>query len=388
MNIHNVVSVWHRTKHSKRGQLRRALFVSGLVFLVSACVAAPPRPSSELLLGDESDSLYDRVVTRIEDSGLPLPSNFPIDGAAGGLQPGDVIQVSYYLVPLNNPAAYRIAAGDILSVEVADHPDLSTGRIVVAPDGQISLSLLGSVRASRETFDSLASRVEFLYTLEDIKDPHVTISVVDRRSGPAQLVNQLLRASGQGGAITVTILDDMKIQLPMIDPIDVAREFGAVRDDIRDAYDRRFGPELDVVVNVLTRVDRIVYVLGEVRAARAISLGPGMTPLMAVATAGGLTKEADPRRVVLIRFDDRGDYNYWLINMKDGLTDLNYAGNFVRLLPNDIVFVPQSAIDEINVYIEKFVKKDLPVPLQTELGLRPRRNSFSPRTTVLSPPES
>ena len=379
-----LANIVRRRERTKRTLPLRGIGFLGVVLVVGACVATTPGPTAQLLEGEASDSLYDRIVTKIEDSGLPLPPNSG-PGANDRLLPGDVVQVGYFIVPGEMRGEYRIGSGDLLAVQVADHPDLSIDAVAVAPDGQVSLNLLGPVRASGETVDALASRIAFLYSLENIRRPRATVSVVESRSGPKQLLDQLLRT---GGNVTVTVLDDMRIQLPLIESVDVDRPLGEVRKEIRSGYARRFGSQLEVVVNVSERAPRSVYVLGEVREANAIDLGPRMTPLMAVATAGGLTKEADPKRVVLIRFDRQGDYQYWVLDIKEGLTDLAYAGNYVQLLPNDIVFVPQSAIDEINVFIEKFVKKDLPVPLQAQLGLRERGRSFSPRgTTVLAIPE-
>lgn len=367
------------------GSLRRGRSaLLGIALLAAACEPVSTAPSVELLRGQPTDSLYERIITRIDDSGLPLPTNDGPGYVADTLRPGDVVQISYYLTPTDGTTIYRVNPGDILSVEVAGHPDLANERAIVAPDGSLSLSLVGPIKASGETIDDLTSRIRLLYTLENIRNPRVSVGIVERTSRAKELIEQLLRP-GTGGVITITVLEDLRIQVPLIGSVDLNRPIGEVREIVRRGYRERFGDELEVVVNVRERAPRSVYVLGEVQEANAVELAEGMTPLMAVAAAGGLTKEADAKRIVLIRFDEQRNYQYWLLNMKDGLTDINYQGNYVHLRPNDIVFVPLSAIDEVNLFIEKFVKEGLPTSLQAQLGLRPGNNFAGPTRTVVLP---
>ncbi len=71
---------------------------------------------------------------------------------------------------------YRIGVGDSLQVNVWRNPELSA-RVVVLPDGKISVPLVGDVNAVGETTESLAERVtEGLNTY--VREPEVTVSVL------------------------------------------------------------------------------------------------------------------------------------------------------------------------------------------------------------------
>ena len=352
--------------------------------VVLAACAQTFAPSAELLPGASNEALYDRIVTRVEDPGFALPS--PPDNS-DVLVPGDVLQIGYFLTPPTDRAVYRVGQGDVLRLDVAEHPDLKAERVLVGPDGQIALPLLGTLLVAGETLGALSKQIGSGYRKENIRTPHATLSLVESNSGSRQFVNQLLNGSRGTSVLTVIIADDMEIHLPLIEPMDANQSLSAVREDIRRAYQARFGNELDVVVNMSQRAPRNIYVLGEVNRAGAVPLQPGMTPLMAVAAAGGLTDGADAGKVILTRLLPNRDYRYWVVNLKEGLTNIRYRGNTIRLAPQDIVLVPQSAIDEINVYIDKFVKADLPTALQRELGLRGgvvgRADRFSTSRRVL-----
>ncbi len=77
-------------------------------------------------------------------------------------------------------ASYLIGAGDLLGVNVWREPEMSQ-KLVVRPDGMISLPLIGEVPASGRTPGSLAGEIS-----EKLKafltDPHVTVIVVEVHS--------------------------------------------------------------------------------------------------------------------------------------------------------------------------------------------------------------
>ena len=74
-------------------------------------------------------------------------------------------------------AEYRIGVGDSLKVSVWRNPDLSA-NVVVLPSGDITVPLVGDVKAAGETTESLAEEIsEGLNSF--IRQPSVTVSVLD-----------------------------------------------------------------------------------------------------------------------------------------------------------------------------------------------------------------
>ena len=86
---------------------------------------------------------------------------------------------------------YRIGPGDQLQINVWQHPDLS-GALVVLPDGQISVPLIGEVRASGKTVKELGEEIGAELS-EYVRSPEVTVTVVNPESANFQ---QRIRVTG------------------------------------------------------------------------------------------------------------------------------------------------------------------------------------------------
>ncbi len=71
---------------------------------------------------------------------------------------------------------YKIGVGDSLKVSVWRNPDLST-NVIVLPSGDISVPLVGDIKAAGETTESLAARIsDGLNSF--VRQPSVTVSVL------------------------------------------------------------------------------------------------------------------------------------------------------------------------------------------------------------------
>lgn len=86
---------------------------------------------------------------------------------------------------------YRIGPGDQLQISVWQHADLS-GALVVLPDGQISVPLIGEVRASGKTVKELGEEIRGQLS-EYVRSPEVTVTVVNPESANFQ---QRIRVTG------------------------------------------------------------------------------------------------------------------------------------------------------------------------------------------------
>lgn len=74
------------------------------------------------------------------------------------------------------PAEYIIGSGDVLSVFVYQHPDLSESSVAVRPDGRISVPLIEDIMAAGKTPKELAREVEARLK-KYVQDPVVTVIV-------------------------------------------------------------------------------------------------------------------------------------------------------------------------------------------------------------------
>lgn len=104
-----------------------------------------------------------------------------------------------------------------------------------------------------------------------------------------------------------------------------------------------------------------LYVVGEVRTPGPLAMvGPTLTLTDAIAAAGGhLKATANLRNVVLIRRLASGEMRSWRLDL-----DIYQWGVLpaIYLQPRDVVLVPNTAVDDVNIWVDKYIRQNLPVP--------------------------
>ena len=114
---------------------------------------------------------------------------------------------------------YLIAPGDTLNVFVWQNPDVSVEKVPVRPDGKISTPLVDDVIASGKTSRQLAQDIATTL-VSYIKDPSVTVTVVDFVGGYAQqvrVVGEAVKPQALPYRKQMTLLDVM-IQVEGLTP--------------------------------------------------------------------------------------------------------------------------------------------------------------------------
>lgn len=153
---------------------------------------------------------------------------------------------------------------------------------------------------------------------------------------------------------TITVRPDGKISLQLIDEIHAAGLQPSELDKkLTDLYSRELRkPVLTVIVRSFTR--QRIYVGGEVNTPGLIVLPVGMTALQAVFQSGSFMETADPSETLVIR---KGE-NDQPIPLQIDLTavmNATAAGTDIQLQPDDIVYVPKSAIANVNKFITEYI---------------------------------
>jgi protein involved in polysaccharide export with SLBB domain len=153
---------------------------------------------------------------------------------------------------------------------------------------------------------------------------------------------------------SVIVRPDGMISLQLIDEIQAAGLKPAELDQrLTDLYSRDLRkPVLTVIVRTFTR--QRVYVGGEVNTPGLIMLPAGMTTLQAIFQSEGFKETADPAETLVIR---KGPDNR-PIPLRIDLAAVMDAGdnsNDMQLQPDDIVYVPKSAIANANKFIDEYI---------------------------------
>jgi len=162
---------------------------------------------------------------------------------------------------------------------------------------------------------------------------------------PELNTQQIIRPDG---VISMPILGEVTAEGKTIDQL---------RQDLEQAYATQLeSPQLTIIPRILQSWQ--VYVGGEVNNPQAVPLSGQMTVLEALMAAGGISwPEAEPRNVVVIRFHN-GQRLGCALDMTHAL-----AGKHTRpfyLQPNDIVYVPRSAIARVNQWVDQHINRILP----------------------------
>ena len=287
---------------------------------------------------------------------------------------------------------YRIGAEDVLEINVFSAPELNR-QVRVSEDGDISLPLLGEVRAAGLTPIELESSLQELLRRRYMKDPHVSVFVREMQShslsvigavrrpgtfqvrGPKTLLETLSLAEGlsDDAGDTVIIMHGAGVSKisgsdsnPAPAPVESSssapnlssetpasslhRGASSVRaateinlKDLLNSADPDYNPL--VSAGDIVKVPRagIVYVLGEVRKPGGFALKSNdrISVLQAIALSEGLTRTAAKTSVRVIRTDPRsGERKETTINLAKVMTG---KAADPMLEPKDIVFVPDSA---------------------------------------------
>jgi polysaccharide export outer membrane protein len=300
---------------------------------------------------------------------------------------------SHPSTPVLSAQEYRIGPEDVLNINVFEAQELNR-EVRVSAGGEISLPLLGSVRAVGLTPRELEFVLQELLHPTYMKDPHVSVFVREMQSHPVSVMGAVRRpgvfqirgsktllevlslAEGlaDDAGETVIILRGAALSAEPDPPMDHAAvsdppssgpqspgEANAVSSRVND---NRSASESAVQVNLkdllesadsrsnplvhpgdIVKVTRagVVYVIGEVRKPGGFVLKSNekISVLQALALSEGLTSTASKGNARIIRTDQQsGERKETPINL--GKILAGKAPDPV-LGPKDIVFVPNSA---------------------------------------------
>ena len=283
------------------------------------------------------------------------------------------------IVPAANDT-YRLGSGDHIDINVFDSPEF-TGNRVIAPDGTISLPIVGAISAAGRSPGQLTDDIK-IKLRRWIKTPIVSIGVTQfrpllisvagevQRPGPLQL-----RSIPNEAKSDTTTVSTPNLTLPTLSNA-VSNAGGLTRDaDIRQVTLRRgsnsikidlwsgltsdqappdyllqdgdaiFVPKLnpqDVLDRRLLAKSSLapktirVRVVGEVKKPGEVDVTPSSTISSAVAIAGGPTDKARMEEVSLVRLGDDG-------RIQEQRMDLSKLIDSQQVQDGDVVLVPKSS---------------------------------------------
>lgn len=291
-------------------------------------------------------------------------------------------------LPSGNPGEYAIGPEDVLDINVFEAQEMNR-EVRVSASGEISLPLLGAVRAAGLTPRQLETTLEDLLHQKYMKDPHVSVFVREVQSHPVSVIGAVRRPGVFQIRGTKTLLEVLSLAEGLADdagedviilrgvdrdttgsifpkrgeaaaPLETMKEFGGpgAKDmtnstspkvvqvnlkDLLDSTDSRHDPA--VYPGDIIKVSRagIVYVVGAVQrpGGFAMKANVKLSVLQAIALSEGLTRTAAKGSARIIRtIEQNGVRTERPIDLGKILSGKSPDP---ILEPRDIVFVPDSA---------------------------------------------
>ena len=157
----------------------------------------------------------------------------------------------------------------------------------------------------------------------------------------------------------VTVRPDGRISLQLIPEVVAAGRTPAdLAKQLRTLYSREMeDPEIAVIVRSFSA--QRIYVDGEVVKPGEMPLVGRLTVLQALAQAGGATPVARLREVLLIRREADGTPRVIPLNLNRA-REAKLPDQDLSLKPYDIVYVPRSAIGNVNRWVDVYIRRNIP----------------------------
>lgn len=195
--------------------------------------------------------------------------------------------------PSSTSSGYIIEPGDALDVRFFYNPELNE-EVMVRPDGNISLPLVGEMRAAGRS--------------------------------PTQLEGML-----------------------------------------KDSYSRELR-QAAITVIVKGFAGQRVYVDGEVGDPQMVNIAGNLSAMQAVASAGGFKPSARKGEVLVIRRAGTPQPVVIPVDLDAAISGTDTSQD-ILLQPYDVVYVPKTAIAEVNQFVDQYFRQNIPLPVGIGYGI-------------------
>ncbi|MFZ5569587.1 MAG: polysaccharide biosynthesis/export family protein [Thermodesulfobacteriota bacterium] len=252
---------------------------------------------------------------------------------------GDELEVLYHIDPGTLAPEYTIDTEDMLRVDFYYYPVMSR-TVRVRPDGKITLSPVGDIRAVRKKPTDLALEISERYT-SILTRPVITVEVIGFNAKVEDLKRTIYNQE-RGMSRLAVVRPDGRISLPYIDDI---RVIGLTTQELRDRLESRYQKlinNLTLSVVMLRARSNRVYVMGQVERPDFYELPGPITLTQLISMAGGLGPEAETDQVVIIRRKKNGQPDVQMVYLGEVIDRKTVMDPLIQQY--DVVYIPRTAI--------------------------------------------
>ncbi len=241
---------------------------------------------------------------------------------------------------------YILRANDIIRLEVYDEPDLS-GAVRILKTGQASFPLIGSLKVSNLSVAAAAAEIRSKYAENYLVDPKLTLTVQEYATDYISVIGAVVTP----GQIPIPVSGNLDLATAMAtagglapnadtQSILLVRSSGTTStfsmSSIVSGSDGRVKLSAGdrIIVNQSAFVGKSVTILGQVgrQGPLAFPVNGRLDLVMAIASVGGLTDLANPKKVTINR---KG--KVFIVDYKK----VSQEGNPIQLEPGDVITVAE-----------------------------------------------
>ena len=237
------------------------------------------------------------------------------------LRVNDQLEFVFRQVRTVTPKPYRLTVGDEIRVQSLSKPaELTSDRLIIQPDGTVSLSLLGQVPVAGSTVGEVRERLEQAYK-KFFESPTIIVTPSKVNTHVQDFLDSVQRWGTGGGQVrAATVMPDGGIALPEIGVVHAQGLTVAQLDlELNERY-RAILEGIGVTPTVMQRAALYVYVLGEVRQPGRFPLVAPTTVSQAIAMAGSWNNGGNLRNIIVLRPGEGWQLMGCKINVNDILS--------------------------------------------------------------------
>lgn len=273
---------------------------------------------------------------------------------------------------------YRLGPGDVLDISVWRRPEISRQKVIVAPDGVISLPQVGVMNVNGMTIIEATEDIEFRLSY-NYENPDVSVLVREYHNNKAFVLGRVSEPGVVNFRGNGTLLEALALAggLPHIGKDTFLTKCAIIRDndtiiwiDLRDLLDHgNMALNARILNNDVIFIpeaeDEMAMVLGEVEKAGPVMIKRGLNLMDAVMFTGGYTAEANLEKVYILRRDGT-EGEIMQVNLKAMLETGDFSQNY-ELQKDDIVYVSPTGMRKFNYAMEQLLPSLRVLTLSTDI---------------------
>lgn len=328
----------------------------GLLFGLTGCIGFSPKQ------GMHAPKEEGKVFEQVEDTVATNVFTPEVSTAAKAFASPD--RVEEFSKP--GDVGYRLGPGDMFAFLVRGRPDISREEIIVSPDGEVALPRVGILNVGGQTLAQVTATLnERLQRFYD--EPEVTLVMKSFSNNKVFVLGRVANPGAVHFTGRGTLLEALSLSGGL--PVDTVRSFltrcmiirgkdMVIWIDLRDLLENgnmalNASLQNNDIIFIPQSEDQMAYVMGMVRMPGVMLLRSSMTVLDAIMQSGGLSRDANPDEVYLVR-QHEGQGMVERIDFAAMVEKGDLRKNYV-LKDGDILYVDEQGASKFNYYLSRLL---------------------------------